>query len=130
MSGRHVKRVIERLMQILTIGLLAASAAAQPAPTQPAGSITGTWDMYWQTKSGPRKSGYMVFRQNGSDLRAELHGKGKVNARGSVNGDSFVLRGTRMLVGYRIEGRRQGDRLQGSLKVLSVDKAFTAVRRR
>lgn len=130
MSGHHVNRLIGRMMPILAIGLLAAAATAQPAPAQPAGSISGTWDMYWQTKSGPKKSGFMVFRQNGSDLRAELHGKGKVNARGSVTGDSFVLRGTRMLVGYRIEGRRQGDRLQGSLKVMSIDKPFTAVRRR
>jgi hypothetical protein len=121
---------MERKFAILAIGLIAASAAAQPASAQPAGSLSGTWDMYWQTKSGPKKSGHIVLRQNGSDLRAELHGKGKIDARGTVNGDSFVLRGTRMLIGYRIEGRRQGDRLQGSLKVMSVDKAFTAARRR
>jgi len=107
-----------------------ALALAVPATAQNAGSISGTWDLYWQTRSGPRKSGYMVFRQDGGVLRAELHGQGKVYARGSVTGDRFVVRGTRMLVGYRIEGRWQGDRLQGSFKVLSVDKAFTAVRRR
>ncbi len=112
------------------VAALGLAAFAVRAPAQEASSISGTWDLYWQTRRGPRQSGHMVFRQNGSELRAELHGQGQVSARGTVNGDSFSLRGTRMLVSYRIDGRWQGDRLEGSFRVLSTNKPFTGVRRR
>ena len=114
------------------LGFVAAfglAVSAVPAPAQAADSISGTWDLYWQTRRGPRKSGWMVFRQNGSELRAELHGKGQVNVRGTVSGNSFSLRGTRMLVSYRIEGSWQGDRLQGAFRVVGVNKPFTGIRR-
>ena len=115
------------------LGFVAAlGLAASPvrAPAQGSDSISGTWDLYWQTRRGPRQSGYMVFHQNGSELRAELHGQGQVSARGTVNGHNFSLHGTRMLVSYRIEGSWQGDRLQGAFRVLSTNRDFTAVRRR
>ena len=112
------------------VAALGLAAFAVRAPAQVANSISGTWDLYWQTRRGPRQSGHMVFRQNGSALRAELHGQGQVSARGTVNGDSFSLRGTRMLVGYRIDGRWQGDRLEGSFRVLTTNRSFTGVRRR
>ena len=53
-----------------------------------------------------------------------------MRAIGSTSGSSFVLRGSRMLTPYRIEGRVTGDRMEGALKVLSVDRRFTGVRRR
>lgn len=112
------------------VAVLGLAAFAVRAPAQEADSISGTWNLYWQTRRGPRQSGYMVFRQNGSALSAELHGQGQVSVRGTVNGDSFSLRGTRMLVSYRIDGRRQGDRLEGSFRVLSANQRFTGVRRR
>lgn len=34
-----------------------------------------------------------------------------------------------MLVPYRIEGRLEGERLEGVLKVLSVERHFTGARR-
>lgn len=71
----------------------------------------------------------MIVR-NGRELRAEIHGQGSVRARGTAMGPAFSLRGSRMAVPYRIEGRWQGDRLEGSLKVLSVERRFTGTRRR
>lgn len=46
-----------------------------------------------------------------------------------MNGAGFVLRGSRMLVPYTIEGTVRGDRMEGALKMLSVDRRFTGVRR-
>ncbi len=130
-----MRRLLPALLFLLAAAAPAQSRGIEPgavrsARAQEAGSISGTWDLYWQTRRGPRQSGHMVFRQNGSALRAELHGQGQVSARGTVNGDSFSLRGTRMLVGYRIDGRWQGDRLEGSFRVLTTNRSFTGVRRR
>ena len=113
------------------VAALAFAAFAVCAPAQQGASISGTWDLYWQTPQGPRQRGYMVFRQDGSALQVEFHGRrGQVSARGTVNGDSFSISGSRMLVSYRLDGRWQGDRLEGSIRALSANRSFTAVRRR
>ena len=108
--------------------LLITPLSAQPAPGQPA-AMAGTWDLIWQTRHGPKQSGYFVIRQSGPRLEAELHGQGKVKARGSIAGRDFTLRGTRMMVPYVISGRVEGARLTGSLKILSVERHFTGTRR-
>lgn len=117
----------------MALAAMAATAPlAIPAPVraQPAASIAGTWDIFWATRRGPRQSGYMVITQNGTNLSARLYGQGSVRARGTASGASFMLRGTRMAVPYRIEGRWQGDRLEGAFRVLGVERRFTAARRR
>lgn len=106
--------------------LVAAGGSAQA----PAARFDGTWDLIWQTRRGPQQRGYLVLSLSGAALSGEIHGsRGSVRARGSTSGASFVLRGSRMLTPYRIEGRVSGDRMEGSLKVLSVDRRFTGVRR-
>ena len=124
--------MIGRLFVALRLfGFVAALGLAAHAPAQQAASISGTWDMYWQTPQGPRQRGSMVFRQDGSALHVEFHGRrGQVSASGTVNGDSFSISGSRMLVSYRVDGRWQGDRLEGSFRALSANRQFTAVRRR
>jgi hypothetical protein len=109
----------------LAVLLVAAAATAQA----PAASLDGTWDLTWQTRRGPQQKGYLVLSRSGAALSGEIHGRGSVRATGSASGSSFVLRGRRMLTPYRIEGQVSGDRMQGSLKVLSVDRRFTGVRR-
>lgn len=106
--------------------LLAAAAIAQP----PAARFDGIWDLIWQTRRGPQQRGYLVLNQSGGALSGEIHGRGSIRARGSAAGASFMLRGSRMLVPYRIEGRVDGDRMEGALKVMNVDRRFTGVRRR
>jgi hypothetical protein len=71
----------------------------------------------------------MVIEQNGSALTAQIHGQGSVKAAGVADGAAFSLRGRRMGTPYRIGGRLEDGKLVGSLKVLSVDKRFTGVRR-
>lgn len=109
-------------------GILLVTAGAPAAASAPA-SIAGVWDLIWQTRKGPRQSGYFVLRQAGDQLSAELHGKGMVKARGTVSGNAFQLSGTRMLVKYRITGTWAGDRMDGSFKVLSTDLKFIGKRR-
>ncbi|HEV2815860.1 MAG TPA: hypothetical protein VGW40_01355 [Allosphingosinicella sp.] len=109
---------------IATALLLAAAVAAQPPP-----SVEGIWDLTWQTRRGPRQSGSIVLIRRGAVLEGELRGKGSVHARGSVSGSGFVLRGRRMLVPYTIEGNVRGDRMEGSISMLSVNRRFTGIRR-
>ena len=104
---------------------LAGAAVAQaPAPR-----FDGTWDLIWQTRRGPQQRGYLVLSRRGALLEGEIHGQGSVRARGRISGAGFVLRGSRMLVPYTIEGNVRGDRLEGSLNMLSVHRRFTGVRR-
>ena len=109
-----------------TAALLVAAASVAQAP---APRFDGTWDLTWQTRHGPERSGYLVLRRNGAGLSGEIHGRGEISATGSVTGASFELRGSRMLVPYRITGFVRGDRMEGRLKVLSIDRPFTGARR-
>lgn len=112
---------------MLIVGLVAA-AATQVVP-QPASSIEGTWDLTWQTRHGPERSGYLVIRRERDRVVGDIHGKGAISASGTVAGNSFLLRGTRMLVPYTLSGSWSGNVMQGELKVMSVDKHFTGNRR-
>ena len=109
---------------LLLLGTVEASA-----PAAQSDSIKGTWDLFWQTRKGPRQSGYFVFRQSGTQLTAEMHGKGTVKVRGTTSGNSFQLEGTRMLVKYRVSGTWASDRMEGSFKVLNKELKFTGKRR-
>jgi hypothetical protein len=110
--------------------LAAAASAPLPAPAQPGGTgIAGTWDLIWQTRHGPERNGYLVLRFERGQLVGEIHGRGAVTARGEFAGQDFHLRGSRMLVPYRIDGRLAGDRIAGHLRMLSVDRSFQGVRR-
>ena len=115
-----------RSLQAALLALLIVSPAGAQAPPP---RFDGIWDLIWQTRRGPRQSGYFVLRRQGDRLEAELHGQGSVRASGTVSGSAFQLRGSRMLVPYRIEGRIRGDRMEGEFRVLNVDRRFTGVRR-
>jgi hypothetical protein len=115
-----------RSLPAALLALLIALPAAAPAP---APRFDGIWDLTWQTRHGPQQRGYFVLRRQGDRLEGEIHGQGSVRASGTVNGSVFQLRGSRMLVPYRIEGRVHGDRMEGELKILTVDRRFTGIRR-
>ena len=106
-------------------GLSGAPSAAQSV----ASTMAGTWDLTWHSRSGPRREGYLVVRQTGSNLAAEIHGRGAVTARGTLSGARFDLRGSRMLVPYRIDGQMNGGVIEGTIRVMSVERRFTGVRR-
>ena len=84
--------------------------------------------MFWTTASGPRESGYLVLRQEGARVEAELHGQGSIEAGGTIRGALLVLSGRRMLVPFELRAAARGDTLAGVLRVLSVRRSFIAVR--
>jgi hypothetical protein len=107
----------------------AAAASVVPASAQAPATIQGTWDLTRQTRHGPERSGYLVIRADRDRLVAQIHGRGAIKASGSAAGNSFSFHGTQMLVPYALSGTWSGDRMQGELKVMSVDKHFTGQRR-
>jgi hypothetical protein len=110
-------------------GVPAGAASAEPAAAQAAETMAGIWDLTWQTRHGPERKGYLVVRQSGVRLDAEIHGRGSVKAKGTLAGNSFTLRGSRLAIPYTISGRVEGGWLAGSLKILSVERRFTGARR-
>ena len=113
---------------------LAAAAvvlgASAPASAQsPHAPLAGTWDLFWQTRQGRIQKGWLVIRQSGSRVTAEIHGRGHLRANGTADGDAFAVHGRRMDAPFTISGRLHEDRLLGSVKVLSVDRRFEGVRR-
>jgi hypothetical protein len=106
-------------------GFAAFLLAAQSAPAD----IAGTWDLVWQTRHGPSRSGWLVVTQQGGRIAAEIHGQGAVKAKGEIKGAEFTLRGSRLAIPYTISGRLEGGSLKGSLKILSIDRRFTGTRR-
>jgi len=113
----------------LAFAAAATPAAAALAPRPAAAAVAGTWDLTWQTRKGPRREGRFVIFQQGAALRGEIQGRGSVKATGRASGSGFTLRGSRMAVPYTITGRVAGDRMEGTLKVLSVTRPFTGTRR-
>ena len=111
------------------LGAALALLAAAPAPAQQRPVFAGVWDLTWATRKGPERKGWLVVRQAGNRLEAEIHGRGQVKAKGEAAGQAFTLRGSRLAVPYTISGRIDGDRMQGKLKVLSVERGFTGARR-
>jgi hypothetical protein len=109
----------------MILGFAAFLFAAQAAPA----NIAGTWDLTWQTRHGPSRSGWLVVTQQGNRIAAEIHGQGAVKARGEISGADFILRGSRLAIPYTISGRLEGAALTGSLKILSIDRRFTGTRR-
>jgi hypothetical protein len=119
-----------RLPLLLGFAILAASAPLRAGPPAEApAAMAGTWDLIWQTRHGPERKGYLVVRQFGARLEAEIHGQGQVKAKGAMAGNVFTLRGSRMMVPYVISGRVDDGRLTGSLKILSVERRFIGARR-
>jgi opacity protein-like surface antigen len=113
----------------LALAAAAAPAAAAQAPQPAVARIAGTWDLTWQTRKGPRREGRFFITQQGSALRGEIYGRGRVKAKGKVTGSDFTLRGSRMAVPYTITGRVAGNRMEGAIRILSVTRRFTGARR-
>lgn len=121
-----------RFVPVRALAAVAAAVAAVAAPAQPqrAGSLAGTWELSWRTGQGPWERRYAVIRQNGSEVHARIHGGSGLSAYGNVSGSRFALRGWRLAVPFYVQGRWQGDRLEGSLHMLTVTHRFTGIRRR
>jgi len=121
-----------RRFPVRSLAGLAAAIAAIAAPAQPqrAGSLAGTWELSWRTGQGPWERRYAVIQQNGSHVHARILGEGELSAQGNVSGSRFALRGWRLAVPFYIQGRWQGDRLEGSLRRLTVTHRFIGRRRR
>lgn len=111
---------------------LASFAAASLFTSAPAAAspLDGTWDLTWQTRHGPSRSGFLVIREKGGRVEAEVHGQGALRVSGTAQGNRFALHGSRMLVPYTLSGTQSGDRIDGLLKVMSVERRFTGTRRR
>jgi hypothetical protein len=117
-------------MKLSIAALLLACLPGLAAAQAPAVSAAGTWDLVWKTRKGASRSGWLVLTQHGNQVHAEVHGRGAVSANGTVSGALLTLRGSRLAVPYVIAARIDGDRIEGSLKVLSVERRFTGYRRR
>lgn len=109
----------------IAVALLGTSTIGSAQPV----SVAGTWDLTWQTRKGPKREGQFVIVQQGSRITGEIRGRGSVKAGGAVSGSRFTLKGNRMAIPYRIDGRIIGDRMVGTIKVLSVTRSFTGSRR-
>lgn len=120
-----------RGLPVRSLALLAAAiAVAAPAQPRRTQNLTGIWELSWQSGQGPGERRYAAIRQNGNEIHARIIGGGELSAQGNVNGSRFALRGWRLAVPFYIEGRWQGDRLEGSLRQLTVMHRFTGTRRR
>jgi hypothetical protein len=116
------------LAGVKKIGLLAAAAllagAAPPAP------VAGVWDLEWKNAHGATRSAWLLMRQRGERIECELHGRHEVNAAGRIEGGRFELRGSRLLIPYRIIGRVEGGRMEGAVAAPGFERHFVGVRRR
>lgn len=106
--------------------LAAEAAAAARRPQQ----IGGTWDAVWRNSRGEARKGRIVIAQKGAQLTARIESHGDVTATGTLEGDGFTLRGSRMGVPFTVHGRVQGKTMHGTLSAILVERSFTATRRK
>jgi hypothetical protein len=106
---------------------LVSEAQARTARAQ---QIGGTWVANWQNSRGETRKGLIVIDQRGTQLSARIESHGNVTATGTLDGQYFTLRGTRMGVPFTVSGRLQGKKMSGALTALFVERQFTATRRK
>ena len=113
------------------VALACAAVAYAPSRAQPQGQVNlqGVWDLNWVNDRGAQRRGYLRLEQEGTTLRAEIHGRTSINAHGTVRGHAFELRGSRMMIPYRAHGQVQGNRMEGVFRVLNVERHFVGTRR-
>jgi hypothetical protein len=114
----------------MTRGLLLSAALLVAGAAPPPASVGGVWDLEWKNAHGATRSAWLLLRQQGRHVEAELHGRHEVNAAGSIDGSRFELRGSRLLIPYRIVARVAGDRIEGAVSAPGFDRHFVGVRRR
>jgi hypothetical protein len=112
------------------MGLLAAAAALLVGAAPPPAAVAGVWDLVWKNAHGETRSAWLLMRQRGERIECELHGRHEVSAAGRVEGNRFELRGSRLLIPYRIAGRVDGGRMEGAVAAPGFERHFTGVRRR
>lgn len=112
------------MLRNLLIAALVAAAAPPPA------SVAGVWDLQWKNAHGAARSAWLLLRQRGGRIEAELHGRHEINAAGPIEGSRFELRGSRLLIPYRIVARVEGDRIEGAVAAPGFERHFVGVRRR
>ena len=110
--------------------LLVAALLAVAGPATAGDPFDGSWDLFWKTRQGVKQEGWLVLDQTGRRVVAQIYGKGSLRAAGEVRGSTFAVRGRKMGAPFTISARLEDGRLSGSVKVLSVDRPFTGVRRK
>ncbi len=130
---------VRRLLPAAALALLALGAPLPVAGGNPLlgeaqargpQQIGGTWVATWQNSRGEARKGLIVIDQRGSQLSARIESHGNVTATGTLQGNAFTLRGSRMGVPFTITGRVQGKKMSGALSAILVERRFTAVRKR
>jgi hypothetical protein len=114
---------------VFMIAMMVGGVAGAPGAVAQPTSFGGTWDLTWQTRKGDKREGQLVIAQRGRLIDAEIRSHGTVKAEGTLSGSTFNLRGRRMAIPYTMSGRVGGNEIEGTLKVLSVTRHFTGVRR-
>jgi hypothetical protein len=109
---------------LLSAALLLAGASPPPA------SVGGVWDLQWKNAHGATRTAWLLLRQHGQHIDAELHGRHEVTTAGSISGNRFELRGSRFLIPYRIVARVEGERIEGAVSALHFDRHFVGERRK
>jgi len=114
----------------MTRGILIFAALLLGAAPPPPAAVGGVWDLQWKNAHGATRNAWLLLRQQGRHVEAELHGRHNVNASGSVEGGRIDLAGSRLLIPYRIVARVAGDRIEGAVTAPGFDRRFVGQRRR
>lgn len=114
-------------------GLSTGVALLSEAPAQAARGpqqVAGVWEASWENSRGDARKGLIVIEQSGTALSARIESHGNVTATGTLAGESFTLRGSRLGVPFTISGRVKGRKMAGMLTAILIERRFTATRRR
>ena len=141
MADHNLAGAIRRPVFAAALALLAVGAplpfAGAPSLTETAAwaargpqQVGGTWDAVWRNSRGEARKGLIVIDQRGTQLTARVESHGNVTATGTLQGNAFTLRGSRMGVPFTIQGQVKGRKMSGALNAILVERSFTAVRRK
>jgi hypothetical protein len=111
-------------------GLLLSAALLMIGAAPPPASVAGIWDLQWKNAHGASRTAWLLLRQHGQRIEADLHGRHEVTTAGSITGDRFELHGSRFLIPYRIVARVAGERIEGAVSAPNFERHFVGIRRR
>jgi hypothetical protein len=110
----------------VAVGARLRAADSTPAATE---SVAGRWEMQVQKRKGGAQTWTLTLEQSGEALQGVIKSEGgDLPVNGSVRGSALKLSARRYGVNVEFDATVEGDTLRGRMKVLTIDRAWTAKR--
>ena len=99
-------------------------------PSIAKGGVSGKWEMTVQKRRGGTQNWTLTLEQNADQLKGVINSEGgDLPVTGTIKGNIINLSAKRFAVTVEFPAVLQGDTMEGEMRVLTVNRHWTAKRR-